>query len=200
MRSVALLVLLGLCPPRAVAQDAPEREPAPLAAEDPAEEEAALRDAAGALALRRGDLAGARADFARAFELAPTAARGWALADVFGALGDAAAQARALRALLGIADDHPRAAEWRARLAVLDARAEAPVEAAPAGDPPPASSEPPPAEPSRDVLDEPWLWAIVAVVAIAGIAVALALTSGPGLEEPIAGDAGDVAYTLVAWP
>ncbi len=198
-----LIALLALAPAAVHAQ-----EPAPpsgdpvveqaSAAPSPEELEARLREQAGALALRRGDLEGARTDLARAFELAPTPERGWALADAQGALGEPDALSTTLRALIELAPDHPRAAEAQARLTVLDSR---PGRAAPEPPPAPAPSAPAPAEAEEeehDLLDEPWLWAIVAVVAGGAFVTALILTGDPGVEDPIPGDGGTV-LTLLEW-
>lgn len=199
-RIFAALALFAIAPSGALAQEdvpAPERTAPVVAEPSPEEAEARLREQAGALAMRRGDLEGARADLARAFALAPTPERGWALADAEGALGEADALTETLRALVALAPDHPRAAEAQARLTVLESRPgravpEPPAAPAPA---PPAEEE---AEEEHDLLDEPWLWAIVAVVAGGAFVTALILTGDPGVEDPIPGDGGIVA-TLVEW-
>lgn len=210
MRRVLVATLLVLVPGAAWAQDAaPPEAPteAPVAPPSPEETEAGLREQAGRLAMQRGDLEGACADFARAFALAPTVDRGWTLADAQGALGEANALEATLRALLELAPEHARAAEARARLTVLETRhAPAVDEAAPPPDEPPEDVPAPPAAPAEeeehDLLDEPWLWVIFAVAAVGGIVTALVLTGDPGVEDPIPGTAGEVdgiVYTLVAF-
>lgn len=214
MRRVLLAALLFAWP-TAVRAQAAEAEPAQAREEaepppeeatpSPEEAEATLREQAGRLAMQRGDLEGARADLARAFALAPTPARGWALADAQGALLETTDQAATLRALLELAPDDERAAEARARLAVLDASA--PTEAGPVEEPPAETADvpAPPAEEEeeeRDIFDEPWLWAIVGVVAVGLILTTVIVTEDPGVQDPIPGTAGavdGVVYTLVAW-
>jgi len=234
MRS-ALLALLLLAPASlAVAQDAPEDEGSTSSerggdegssageegSESPAEAEARLRSRAGVLALRRGDLEDALADFERAWALAPTPERGWALADAQSALGRREALRETYRSLLELAPDHARAAEARARLAVLEAAAvpEPPAEATPTEatelDDPADAADPDGADRSDEdasdegasdeddewtILDEPWFWIVAAVVAVGGVAAALILTADPGTEDPIPGDDGFVVRTLVEW-
>ncbi|MCA9607038.1 MAG: hypothetical protein KC619_15640, partial [Myxococcales bacterium] len=179
------------------------------------ETEARLREQAGRLAMQRGELEEARADFARAFALAPTPARGWALADAQGALLETTNQAATLRALIDLDPSHERAPEARARLVVLDASlasaevetAEVDTTAAPTTDAAPAPAEiatptETAGEEERDVCDEPWFWAIVAVAAVGLVVTASVLTGDPGVQDPIPGTAGEVdgvVYTLVAW-
>lgn len=156
---------------------------APASASDAARE-AALRSEAGRLAMARGELERAREDFCTAWELAPSAERFRDCARVLDALRRDAELVTLYRAYLAWASpDDPDRAEAQARLAVLEPRVTTPTPDAPPR--------------AHGVLDEPWLWAVIAVAAAAGLGVLLFSTGAQGAELPIPGDDGVVVRTLV---
>lgn len=204
--AVALIACLSVVAP-ASAQDAeaeatavPEApDAAALEAPDAAEQEARLRVEAGRLARAQGRLEEALEDFRRAHAIAPTLDRLWSVAEVLEALRRDRELLDAYRAYLELApESDARAAEVRARAAVLERTLAAPStsideEAAASG------AEAPPAR-EHTVLDEPWFWAVVAVAGAAVIAGLLFGTAGPGVEAPIPGDHGVVVRTLMELP
>ncbi|HJL17558.1 MAG TPA: hypothetical protein RMH99_17980, partial [Sandaracinaceae bacterium LLY-WYZ-13_1] len=158
------------------------------------------------LAQERGRLEEALEDFRRAHALAPSAAHLLALAEMLDALRRDAALIPVYRELLELAPAHPRAAEVRARLAILEGTARVPAAGgadAPAGaevavdDGDGASAE---EDEEWDLFDEPWFWAVVAVVVGGGLVAALFLTSGEGVQDPVPGSDGGVIRTLVERP
>jgi tetratricopeptide (TPR) repeat protein len=164
------------------------------------EREAALRSEAGRLAFGRGELEQARADFDAAWALAPTVERFRDRARALEALRRDAELVALYRDFLAWAPaDEPVRTEVQARLSVLESR---PGAAEVSGsDAEPTVEAPTAASPrSHTVLDEPWFWAVVAVVAAAGLGAVLFGASSQGTEAPIPGDDGVVVRTLVEIP
>ncbi|MGF1464932.1 MAG: hypothetical protein ACFCGT_02260 [Sandaracinaceae bacterium] len=175
------------------------------AAPTPADREAALRTRAGDLARQAGRLAEAADDYAAADALAPSEARLWARIEVLTALRSDEELAEAYAAYLARYPDGPRAAEVRARLAILRGPAAAgPAEGGGAGavDIGPAAAEGPEGErPSgRKVIDEPWFWAVIGIGAVSLLVTTLVLAGSGGVQDPLPGDGGFVVRTVVEGP
>lgn len=205
MRAIVVVVLLAraslalgqepgapVVPDQAGGDDA-VHEVAPEVAPEVARE-VALRVESAALARRAGRLEDALADLERAHALDPSPERLWAVAQILDALRRDEALAEAYRRYLEQAPEGAHAAEARARLAVIESLT-------PRAVPEEERSAPAPSTPVRQWWEEPWLWAVIGIVAVGAIAVAIfASGSTSGTQAPLPGDDGVVVRTLVELP
>lgn len=209
MRGLLVLSILAFAVPAGAQDEAAERptpehvdpDPSPAAgATASPSTELDLRREAGRLALGRGELERALDDFRVAYELAPEGDRLLDVADVLDAMRRDGELRAAYRAFLEANPEHPRATEIRTRLAVLDAAAAAPAPRV--GEPPEASAREPAEEEEEaegEFYDQPWFWAVAAILIAGGLVGVMYAIEGVGVQEPIPGDDGYVIGTLVEW-